>query len=104
MLEILVAALITPPQDIEGLIHVHKPYRWYSLRRPKIFEYKLENGGTFNTPVRLRKIKDIRPYQEAHPKRHALQGFCARWEPVIGVVSGASNVAWAGLSKYRGGR
>jgi hypothetical protein len=101
---LLNAALLTPPTDIDGLLHVHKQPRahWYNLRRPKIYEYQLDDGGTFKTAIKLKKVKDLRPFHEAHPVRAFVVEKCDRYEPVFAVGGTVIQVIWAFGSKFQG--
>jgi hypothetical protein len=101
---LLNAALLTPPTDIDGLLHVHKQPRahWYNLRRSKVYEYQLDGGGTFTTAIKLKKVKDLRPYNEAHPVRAAVVERCDRWEPVFAVGGTVIQTIWAVRSRFQG--
>lgn len=83
------------------LIHSYrlpKRERWYNLRGPMEYVVQYKGAGEV-IPMNkhalrdLRKalkkrntvLKDVRPYEEAHPLADKIQTGCRRWDPVIGV-------------------
>lgn len=77
--------ITTEPHLILGLqevVKLRKPH-WYSVRHRRIYRYKLEGTErTLDISIKLRKIKDLRPYQDRYPGRAWVQDFARRWGPV----------------------
>lgn len=91
-----------PKWKIEGLVEVKsepavRP-RWWQRKTRKVFVYRLKWGDEtklLEMPNRLRRVKDLRDYSVRCPRRHWLQEFCKRWDPVASfsghVTQGASD-------------
>lgn len=77
---------------VDGLTHVQRRSR-FSLKRS--WFYRVEGSEDLMVvPKKIKKAKDLRSYEEQHPRWVKIQKGCEHWVPVGGAVVMVTQGYW----------